>query len=438
MKGLQQYFNEKLSDKGFEQLSQFLKSSKELSDTHVSDYINILASLSDEENIKYIKRKLKNDSINKDTWESFFDKHGLTKLNWGRKNSASKQFIKLFGDADKLDILNNIIANDGVISINSSEFKQQGNIFKDYCTGWEDEAKTIASWTQSNSANAGDCEILLKFILKEGGTGKTGDVYISLSASDDEETKGAEMEVKAHTKSDSGSHSGGHPSGQKTVNGEKARRSWAIYQWLNGKLFNKSFDNSTADNSHYFGKNINDFIKLANEQLSNDKKLFVSELVNALLYQYNFISNDKHNFENTLKCFTSNKYKSPEQVSYITNDIGKIDYNLLCKNVEEYINVNKLKNKQTILNLIGYIQLYLYSKIEEFNFLFVVYLNNKNDDDSNSGKYHFFKDCMNDETFLSNGFNSLINKLDFGPLYAGARDNTGKIYIHGIRGTKIQ
>lgn len=376
MNNLCDYINEALSQENIKRLTDYIN------DGNIDEYLKI------------IKKHAKSSGVDIEAYNKFFDKHGISQLNWGRNNSAAKQFTSIFNEYEHIDILTNIIKNDGVVSIN--DIKNTGNIFLDYCKEWEEEAKTIASWTNSKSANAGPCEMLLKFIVKEGTTGNVGDVTIEREGQE-------EMEVKSATlKGNSGS--GGHAAGQKGT----IRKTWAVYHYLNTHLLHIESSNAIADKCAYFQNEagVNDFndkLKAAN----CSKEDIAKGIVDALCFQYDFISNEE-NAKNTLKTIDE-LYKSA---------IAAIKYN------------NKFE-KQDLLNLVGCIQLYLYSQIEEFDYFFCVLLdkNIENENPSN-GFYILFKECKKPNTTLLN-FNTVLDHLYFGVLDStkSSQGRTGKIYI---------
>ena len=379
---------ETLSDNGIQKLTDYLKSAEGLDDSKIDEYIKVLS------------KHAKKSGIKQDDYETFFKNHGLSELNWGRKNSAVKQFVNLFSEDEHLDILSDIIKNNGTVSID--DVTETGNIFKDYCKGWEDEAKTIATWTNSKSANAGPCEMLLKFILHEGNSRTVGDVGI-----DDEE-----MEVKAGTlKGKQGS--GGHAAGQKG----NIRKTWSVYYWLDKYLFNLETSNKIADSRAYFQNDngVKDFNKKLEEAglLDSSKYEIISnEIVNALCFQYDKIKND----ETKNNDLDSTKLKKLQNASlnFIKDKIGKEGF-----------------NKQDLLNLVGCIQLYLYSQIENFDYFFAVLIDKNIDNESeNNGFYLCVKDCKDDNTKLLH-FNEMLKHLKFGPLDSttSTQGRTGKIYI---------
>ena len=102
---------ESLSDQGIQKLTDYLKSAEGLDDSKIDEYIKILS------------KHAKKTGIKQDDYETFFKNHGLAELNWGRKNSAIKQFVDLFSEDEHLDILSNIVKNKGTVSINNVTLK---------------------------------------------------------------------------------------------------------------------------------------------------------------------------------------------------------------------------------------------------------------------------------------------------------------------------
>ena len=379
MKHFNEYFFESLSKESIKKLEQYI------SDENVDEYIKLL------------KRHASKSGIKEDDYTVFFDKHGISELNWGRKNSAVKQFVNLFSEEDHLDILTKIVKDDGVVSID--DIKETGNIFKDYCSEFSEEAKIIASWTNSKSANAGPCELLLKFIIKEANSKKTGDVTIH----NDEE-----MEVKASTLKGKSSGSGGHAAGQRG----KIRNTWAVYYYLNNNVFNIETSNSEADKLKYFQNK--DGVQELNNVIK-DKGLSIEEVTNgivdALCFQYNFITNE-HDVKNELK--TKDKlYKAALNIA-----------KSISKN-------NEFNSSNDVFNLVGCIQLYLYSQIEGFDYFFAVLVDKNIDNESdNNGFYFCVKNCQDDNSELLN-FDKILSYIRFGGLDSttSSQGRTGKIYI---------
>lgn len=379
MKHFNEYFFESLSKESIKKLEQYI------SDENIDEYIKLL------------KRHASKSGIKEDDYTVFFDKHGISELNWGRKNSAVKQFVNLFSEEDHLDILTKIVKDDGVVSID--DIKETGNIFKDYCSEFSEEAKIIASWTNSKSANAGPCELLLKFIIKEANSKKTGDVTIH----NDEE-----MEVKASTLKGKSSGSGGHAAGQRG----KIRNTWAVYYYLNNNVFNIETSNSEADKLKYFQNK--DGVQELNNVIK-DKGLSIEEVTNgivdALCFQYNFITN-----ENDVK----NELKTKDKLYKAALNIAKS----ISKN-------NEFNSSNDVFNLVGCIQLYLYSQIEGFDYFFAVLVDKNIDNESdNNGFYFCVKNCQDGNSELLN-FDKILSYIRFGGLDSttSSQGRTGKIYI---------
>ena len=89
MKKLKEYFLEALSAENIKKLEEYIN------DDNINDVINMLVNHSNKASIKGKE------------YEDFFDLHGLSKLNWGRKNSALAQFTNVFSDNGHLDIFKN-------------------------------------------------------------------------------------------------------------------------------------------------------------------------------------------------------------------------------------------------------------------------------------------------------------------------------------------
>lgn len=376
--------NERLTDEGIETLTQFLKSADGLYDKNINEYITVLS------------KQAQKSGIKQDDFDTFFKMHGLSELNWGRNNSASKQFINLFLENDHLDILCDIVKNNGAKSIN--DISETGNIFKDYCKGWEEEAKTIASWINSRSSSAGPCEMLLKFMLKEGNSRSIGDVGIDND----------EMEVKAATlKGKSGS--GGHAAGQRG----SIKKAASIYWYLNNNLFNIETTNSDAESLNYFQNKdgLNDFNeKLKNNKLLNDIEKISNGIVDALMFQYNFITVDGH-------------YKKLRNVEKLRESSLKY-----CK---EKMTSNGFSSTDDLWNLVGCIQLYLYSVVEGFDYFFAVLIDKNVENESvDNGFYLCVKNCKDNDSDLLN-FNKILNYLSFKGLESPVSSfgRTGKIII---------
>lgn len=402
MKRLDTYTFESLSNKGIQKLVDYLKSAEGLDDAKIDEYIKILS------------RHAKSSGIKQDDYATFFNNHGLSELNWGRKNSAIKQFVNLFSENDNLEALSHIVKNNGIISINDPKFTDNGNIFN-YCKNdqydFTDEAHTIATWTNSKSANAGPCEMLLKFILKEGATLESGDVGIKYSSKEEE------MEVKAATtgKNASGGHAAGQRGNPNTNN--KIRGAWSIYFYLNKNLLQIDPENSTADKSQYFQnengvKKFNELLKERN--LLNNTQIISDSIVDAICFQYDYITNE-NNSNNSLPTINDLKNSAREFT-------------------DKVINKNEGFTKQDLLNLVGCIQLYLYSQIEGFDYFFCIQIDKSDESKNpNNGNYWCVKKCKNRISPLLS-FDNVVKNLYFGVLDSptSSQGRTGKIYMKNL------
>lgn len=379
---------------------------KSLKDVLIEANINDLITFLNDNNIdvdnalSILKKHHSKGGINEKLYEEFFKNHGLSELNWGKKNSALKQFVNLFAEDDKLEILNKIIENNGTVSIN--DMKEKGNLFELYCKGFEEEAKIISTWTNSKSANSGPGEILLKFIIKEGHTGKVGDVSIYPNQ---------EMEVKASTLNGSQIGSGGHAAGQKG----NIRKTWSIYAYLSKHLFDENIKDGGADKMTYFQNNagIKNFgKKLAEYKLTDNIENISNNIVNSLLYQYRFIEIDST---------PDNNFKE------INKDLYDL-YNNAAVLFNKVIDKNGINDIDKFIDIIGAIQLYLYCLVEDFDYFCCLLLDkNETSNLSNNGNYILFKNPKVDLLNLQD----VISKLHFGKLDSTTtlQGRTGKIFF---------
>lgn len=327
-------------------------------------------------------------------FNEFFKRHGLNNLNWGRRNNAVKQFINCFAEDNKLDILSEIVENDGVVSID--DIKTTGNIF-DLCKGFEEEAKIICSWVNGKNRPSGPGEILLNFLIKDATSPEEGDISIN----------GELMEVKSNTininfKTGQKTRSGGIPVGQKG----DIRKSWAVYSYLHTALTNKTYKSGYFDSFNYFqnSKGFNEFnIFLQSLNISDTRKI-TDTITDAFLYQYKFIGNENER----------------------TNEISNYQIKKLKDEVFKQLNPlfnkdNTINDETTFINVIGAIQLYLYSVIEGFSyFMCLLYDKDINNESRENGKYVFLKA---DELL---DFGKVLEHLTFNKFAASATKSEGR------------
>ena len=93
MKSITEYINEKLSPERQKELLGLVDD---------SNFNNI---------IDLIKKYLDKKKINTDKYNEFFKNHGISQLNWGRRNNAVKAFVNLFDEHNNLLALEHIIKN---------------------------------------------------------------------------------------------------------------------------------------------------------------------------------------------------------------------------------------------------------------------------------------------------------------------------------------
>lgn len=344
-----------------------------------------------DEVMSLLRQHFSKKSIDEEKFKKFFEKHDLTRLNWGPKNSAVKQFVNCFAENGHLDVLKQIIDDDCVID-DIAKMEETGNIFA-YCNtrgiDWTEEAKTIALWTPKGSANSGNFEVLLKFMLKETTYGKTGDITLNSNE---------EFEVKAWTIGGSGAHA----SGQKG----KIHNASAVYQYLNKHLFHEDDSLKYAESCIYFQKEAG--INIFNEKCVASKctpEQIGRELAMALAYQYGFVDD-----------IDDEKTNLPK--AYVPNFIAVI------KSI--YNNGFKINS---LSDAIGVAQLYLYSQVEKFKYFICLAIDkNIQSTSPKNGYYILYRDCDTSQSPLIN-FADTMTKFKFGRLESTttSQGRTGKM-----------
>lgn len=366
--------------------------------------------------LTYLKRHLNDEDVDKifseycpnaDEFSNEFliDFDKLTKIlqakgieSFGPVKDGARYILKLFRHNDNEKTLRRIIEGNGV---SISDLKETGgNIFADLCKGWEEEAKEIAYIQYKTKSNVGPYEVLLKFLLNEASTGSSGDILIDNSE---------DFEVKCMTWKNT--KSGGRLAGQKGLDGTKIRLAWSIYMYLNEKIFgyDKS-DNYAADNAEYFQKE-SGFQAFLDEWKKNDitKEDMAKALVNAICFQYNFITN-KRDKDGQLG-------DTPSLPPKIVNE--------LCKQTENLLKSYDSITFQDMKDIIGCIQFNLYSFIEQFDYIFIGFLAENKSKQKYDGKY-FFSSIKKNEII---DFSKIMKNLYFSALGKDSQGRTGKIYL---------
>lgn len=378
---------------------------------------------------KHTKLAKFNTKEYKDKAENFFKEHGLWKYKWGRNTNAIGVFNDIF--KDKPEILEKIIDGNGVLSFKN--MPREGNIFS-LCKGFQDEAKSIATLKISGSANAGPCEILLKFILNEGTTDPSGG-DVSLRGM-------GELEVKCVTRTQGkkgiSGLSGGHAAGQKTKdktkeNNTSIRMAWAIYNYVYSKLFDIEWTeaNKMANDKNYaFLQNNTSYENFCKNYIEPNKpsvKKFAEVLLEALMWQYNFLENNGNSNGRTRLVDKKKLLADIEkELSKIYKD-GKLD-----------------PNKQRLLDIVGSIQLYLYSLTEEFAHIIFIYYDHNDisrnelnyDEDPDLVKGSGYYVLLDKEKLLD--LSNTIENITFGVLDGvnSTQGRTGKMYFKYLMSKK--
>lgn len=147
---------EDLTNKGIKELTTSLKKNADLlDDSDVDKYSDRIVSFASRKTF--------------DKYDYFFKAHGILEFK--------KEIVKTFVDNKCSDILENIIANDGLLD--KSDLEGSGKNLFSQCAGFENPAKYIATLAGQHGNKAeGEFEVLLRLILKNGGKPPIGDVSI--------------------------------------------------------------------------------------------------------------------------------------------------------------------------------------------------------------------------------------------------------------------
>lgn len=393
MKSFNEYIFEKLTKEQQDNLLSFVD------DTNYNDIMSL------------IKNHLNKDKYSTDKHIDFYTRHGLSAIEWRGNGTAQKYFSELFSKSEKLDVLNAIIENDGVVSMfdkkGFSKLPLNGNIY-DFCKvkvgndiiSFKDEAMDLITWTSKRGTTIGAGEILLKFLLKEGGIGKDRNILIRHNEQD--YLVGDKMKVSIHTVSDKNS------SGYNIINSTKLRRTWAIYWYLEKKLFkNEDIKRSDVLDLNYFQneEKCNTFIDKVKEN-EIDNETLVENIIEAVAYQYRLIS------------------ETGESI----ND-GIFNKETLIKRGCDVI--SHRVTFETLKDLLGCIQLFFYTKIEDIKYLMcLLFGSNSSQHVSSEGKYVLFR-CSDDTSNELLNFKNVLEYLYFGEVGSSQDKHgcTGKIYF---------
>lgn len=336
MKHLIEIIYENLNKENLKSLKQYVN------DENFHDLLpklqRAVKELATEENIKG-----DNNHYNK-----YFHKHALSNDVYEKKPNIGHIIASIFIDNDEVEEFNDIINNNGIISF--EDLKTHNNLF-DICKNtkvlngklidFEKSAKKISEIDniKCHKVNVGQGEILLKFILKDNIL-KVGKGDISLENNINIEVKGGN-DYK---------HSG---SIGKNIHSIVSTSN----EFLNYLQISSKYTGNPGEQFLASGNANKALEKLLNDNNISDINLIIESFVKAYIYQYML---DK-----------SNENISNDKINKAKNIIDIIKtYNNDTKTII-LDNDNKIKINNSLTEMIGLTQLYLYSIVENFNYLFV-------------------------------------------------------------------
>jgi phosphopantetheinyl transferase (holo-ACP synthase) len=389
--------------------------------------------LSYDEAIGAIKKYV-NGKTSLENFEEFLIEHGLANLSIGNRK-LSDEIKEIFDSKNNTVILKDtIIEHGGAISIDQLINNPEGNIFDNFCEGWEDSARELCCLRPGKSVIVGSGEVFLNILIKGASSRNEGDLIIEHTHP---------FEVKSITSKNDVYKSGPHSAGRKG----RIRLAWELYAYMNTYMFNNGAitDNAAAKLAYFQNndglKKFNNKLvksclqKYAAENYDDVIRAISNTFVDAIFYQYGFIH--KRNCINRFKRF----------IKSAVNEYDVIDNAQMSNLSGEYTireAVNKIfrasinqdtgfSNMSIILDVLGAVQLYLYSQIEKFEYIIFLCL----DEDtskitSKNGKYLFIYGCTaeGEENPLTN-IEKIIDKLQFKALDMPMHTlgKTGKIFF---------
>lgn len=400
MKRIIEYINENLSSENLSKLSDYVN------DENFESLFNEIkkASIRLKTRIKSDSDKSKDEkNLEKNYFKKFFINHGLTNKAFNGKPNLGHRIADIFVDNEEVDEFNKVILNSkyengGLISFDELSKDKEGNIF-DICKDFKKSAKEILNINNvtAHNRNVGKCEILLKFILSDKATIKgKGDVSLENDIN---------IEVKGFTPGKKGGAI--NPSSIESL----SHTSKEFLKWLNysnleytGKGAEKKKDGDKIGGQFLGSENANKALeKLVNTENNEGKTItdvdfLLENFVKAYAFQY-MVGLNSENVDKILSIIK--KYNDEEKIIKLEDD--------------------KISISKSLTDMIGLIQLYLYSVVEEFNYIFVINQEKGNyslleiNKRNNSGKITSFTDYKDILNFVK------FDAPEAGPKATGSR-----------------
>ena len=378
-------------------------------------------------------KKYVNSRTKIENFDEFLTSHGLKNLTIGRR-LLSDEIKEIFDNNNCTFILKEtIINNDGAISIDSLVNEPEGNIFNNFCAGWEDAARACCCLKPGKSAAVGSGEVFLNLLIQGASSGNEGDLIINGTYP---------LEVKSITSRKNSYKSGPHAAGQKG----RIRFAWELYAYMYTYMFSEgAITDQAAAKLAYFQNNnglqkFNNTLikeclqKYATVDFDDIIRTIADTFVDAILYQYGFIPGNR--------CINRFKKFDKPTLGESVNVLDNIQMTSLSGEYTSRENVNKIfraninqvtgfSNSSIILDVLGAVQLYLYSQIEKFEYIIFLCLDeNPTLITEKNGKYLFIYGCGSegDGNRLTD-IEYVISKLSFKPLDMPMHNQgrTGKI-----------
>ena len=365
-------------------------------------------------------KKYVNSRTKIENFDEFLSSHGLKNLTIGR-HLLSDEIKELFGNNNCTFILKEtIINNNGAISIDSLVNEPEGNIFNNFCAGWEDVARECCCLKPEKSAAVGSGEVFLNLLIQGASSGHEGDLMINGTYP---------LEVKAITSRKNYYKSGPHAVGQKGY----IKLAWELYAYMNTYMFGKGAITDEAAAKLAYFQNNNGLQKFNNTLIKECLQKYAAvdfddiirtvadTFVDAIFYQYGYIPGNRciNRFEKFDKPALGESVKVLNNIQMTTLSGEYIIRENVNKIFRSNINqVTGFDNFSVILDVLGAVQLYLHSQIEKFEYIIFLCLDeNPTIITEKNGKYLFISGCGSDgDDNPLTDIEYVISKLSFKPL----------------------